>query len=78
MTTYRPKELSRFLGIPHRTILAAIRSGDLECCRVNKRLFVIRSEAAANWSVKHSNRTQLGLIRHKSFPVDIEPRPGFP
>jgi hypothetical protein len=56
LETYSPKALAKSLGLPYRTILAAIKSGALECARINQRVFVIRSEAAAKWFVSLSNR----------------------
>jgi hypothetical protein len=58
ITTYSPKSLADSLGVPYRTILHAIKSGSLECCRINSRVFVIRSEAAAKWFVSLSNRNK--------------------
>lgn len=60
--TYSPKTLSAAIGIPRRTILAAIKSGKLECAKANSRFFVIHSKAAAKWFNSLSNRhnsTQL-------------------
>jgi hypothetical protein len=57
--TYSPRTLARALSIPHRTILAAIKTESLECIRLNRRVFVIRSEAAAKWFVSLSNKHNL-------------------
>lgn len=56
ITNYSPRTLAAELGIPYRAILAAIKSGNLECIRINQRVFLIRSQAAAKWFCSLSNK----------------------
>ena len=48
---YRPKELAAKLGISRRSILDAIKSGELKAKKRNRRLFMIESREAAKWWV---------------------------
>ena len=55
--TFSPGEVAAVLGIPVKTVMAAIRRGDLEAARYNQRVIVIDRDALARFRQKVMERT---------------------